>query len=89
MSGTRSPSRTAPATDPRRSWKLRAALWPFATAAVAINLFLLGLIGVSIGLPAIPPVTALWWSLPLGLPATWAAARWVGGLIARADGRRV
>jgi hypothetical protein len=86
MSGTRSPSRTAPATDPRRpdprrSWKLRAILWPFATGAVAINLFLLGLIGHSVGVPSITPVTALWLSLPLGLPATWVAARWIGGLI--------
>jgi hypothetical protein len=53
---------------------------------VAINLFLLGLIGHAIGLPAIPPVMALWWSLPLGLPATWAAARWVRSLIDEAEG---
>jgi hypothetical protein len=84
MSGTRSPSRTGPATRP--SWRLQALLWPFATAAVAINVFLLGLIGVAVGLPAISPVTALWLSLPLGLPATWAAARWVTRLIAEADG---
>lgn len=62
-----------------------ALLWPFATAAVAINLFLLGLIGVAMELPAIAPVTALWLSLPLGLPATWAAARWVTSLIAEAE----
>lgn len=62
-----------------------AALWPFATAAVAINLFLLGLLGLALGLPAIPPVSALWLSLPLGLPATWAAARWVSALIAEAE----
>jgi len=84
MSGTRSPSRTAPATRP--SWRLMALLWPFATAAAAINLFLLGLIGLSIGLPSMQPLTALWLSLPLGLPATWAAARWVTRLIAEADG---
>ncbi|NJM81276.1 MAG: hypothetical protein HC844_01235 [Tabrizicola sp.] len=84
MSGTRSPSRTVPATRPSR--RLMALLWPFATAAVAINLFLLGLIGISLGLPALSPVTALWLSLPLGLPATWAAARWVSRLIAEADG---
>lgn len=60
-------------------------LWPFATAAVAINLFLLGLIGLAIGLPSMHPVTALWLSLPLGLPATWATARWVSGLIAKAE----
>ncbi|WP_333816958.1 hypothetical protein [Tabrizicola sp.] len=62
-----------------------ALLWPFATAAAAINLFLLGLIGASAGLPNIPPVTALWLSLPVGLPATWLAARWVAGLIAEAE----
>lgn len=61
-------------------------LWPFATAAVAINLFLLGLIGLGLGLPAISPVTALWASLPLGLPATWSAASWVERLIAEAEG---
>ena len=49
-------------------------LWPFATSAVAINLVLLGLIGLAVGLPSMQPVTALWLSLPLGLPATWAAA---------------
>jgi hypothetical protein len=26
-----------------------------------------------------------WLSLPLGLPATWLAARWVAGLIAEAE----
>lgn len=62
-----------------------AVLWPFATAAVAINLFLLGLIGVSVGLAALAPLTALWLSLPLGLPATWASARWVTSLIAEAE----
>jgi len=83
MSGTRSPSRTGPATRPRL--KLALLLWPFATAAVAINLFLLGLIGLALGLPALPPVTALWLSLPVGLPATWLAARWVATLIAEAE----
>jgi len=62
-----------------------ALLWPFATAAAAINLYLLGLIGLAFDLPPIPPVTALWLSLPLGLPATWAAARWVASLIAEAE----
>lgn len=83
MSGTRSPSRTEPVTRP--AWRLLAVLWPFATAAVAINLFLLGLIGLAVGLPSLHPATALWLSLPLGLPATWLAARWVTGLIAQAE----
>lgn len=61
-------------------------LWPFATAAVAINLFMLGLLGQAIGLVALSPLTALWLSLPLGLPATWAAARWVRSLLRQAEG---
>lgn len=89
MSGTKSPSATAPATKsppPAKSlWVLGALLWPFATSAVAINLFMLGLLAQAIGLPAISPVTALWWCLPLGLPATYAAARWVRSLIAQAS----
>jgi hypothetical protein len=52
---------------------------------VAINLFLLGLILRSAGWPNIAPVTALWWSLPLSLPATWAAARWARSLIREAE----
>ena len=84
MSGTRSPSRTAPAID--RRWRLSLVLWPFVTAAVAINLFLLGLIGLSVGLPSMPPLTAVWLALPLGLPATWLAAKWVRRLIAEAEG---
>ena len=77
---------TAPhSIDPRRIRRLRLWIWPFATTALAINLFLLGLMGTWVGLPALPPVMALWISLPLGLPATWAAARWIGGLIAEAE----
>lgn len=85
MSGTRSPSRTAPATD--GLWRLGLLLWPFATAAVAINLFLLGLLWQALGWPAMAPLSAILWSLPLGLPATWAFARWVRGLIREAEGR--
>ncbi len=93
MSGTKSPSATAPATKrlPSKTpavqnlWVLGLLLWPFATTAVAINLFMLGLLVQAIGLPAISPVTALWWCLPLGLPATYAAARWARSLIDQAS----
>ena len=81
MSGTKSPLATEPAT--KGLWKLGLILWPFATSAVAINLFMLGLLGQAFGLTAISPVTALWLCLPLGLPATYAAARWVRHLIAQ------
>lgn len=86
MSGTRSPLKTAPATSHYSLWKLGLILWPFATSAVAINLFMLGLLGQALGLAALSPVAALWLSLPLGLPATWAAARWVRSLLRQAEG---
>ena len=66
-------------------WKLGLVLYPFATAAVAINLFMLGLIGKSAGFGALSPVGALLLSLPLGVPATWASARWVRHLLAEAS----
>jgi hypothetical protein len=66
-------------------WKLAVLLYPFAAPAVAINLFLVGLIGHRIGLPEIAPVTALWWSLPLGIPAAWASGRWARQLIDTAE----
>ncbi|SPH23823.1 hypothetical protein DEA8626_02895 [Defluviimonas aquaemixtae] len=78
----------APRTDPRWPlWRLGLLLYPFATAAVAINLFMLALMGQAVGLPALPPVTALALSVPLGFPATWAAARWVRRLIDEAESR--
>ncbi len=85
MSGTRSPLKTAPAISRHSLWKLGLILWPLATSAVAINLFLLGLLGQAIGLAALSPMAALWLSLPLGLPATWAAARWVRRLLDQAE----
>lgn len=74
---------------PQGRWsirKLAILLYPFAAAAVAINLFMLSLMGQAIGLPAISPISALWVSLPLGVPAGWQAARWVRGLMDEADG---
>ncbi len=86
MSGTRSPSKTAPATE--NLWKLGAILWPFVAGAVAINLFLLGLIFRSAGwFDAIAPLDALLWAMPLSFPATWAAARWLHRLIREAEER--
>lgn len=66
--------------------RLFLVLYPFTTGAVAINLFMLGLMGQAIGLAALTPTAALWLSLPLGLPANWAALRWIRRLMAEADG---
>ncbi len=75
----------APRTE--NLWFLGAVLWPFVAGAVAINLFLLGLILESAGWTGIAPIPALIWSLPLSLPATWAAALWVRRMIREAEGR--
>lgn len=85
MSGTRSPLKTAPATRRHSLWKLGILVWPFVTSAVAINLYMLGLLWQAVGLPALSPLTALLFALPLALPFTWAAARWLRGLLAEAE----
>lgn len=68
--------------------KLYVLLYIFTTGAVAINLFMLGLMGQAIGLPALSPVVALLLSVPLGLPANWLVTRWVRGLMDEADGTK-
>jgi len=66
-------------------WKLALLLYPFSTAAVAINLYMLGLLGQAGGFSDLSPVAALWISLPLGIIASWAAGRWVRALMDAAD----
>lgn len=77
----------AQVTEPPSRRKLALLLYPFSAAAVAINLFMLGLMGQWVGLPEISPYWSVILSVPLGVPATWAAARWVRGLIDEAEGR--
>jgi len=60
-------------------------LYPFVTAAVAINLFMLSLMCQTIGLVALTPASAVLFSLPIGLPTTWLASRWIRNLIAEAE----
>lgn len=67
------------------SFRLFLFLYPFVSAAVAVNLFMLGLAVQSLGLPAIPPMKALLGAMPLGIPATWLSARWVSKLVAEAE----
>lgn len=62
-------------------WKLAIVLYPFAATAVAINLFMLALIGLAVGLPNLSPKAALIGAVVLGIPATWLAGRWVRGLL--------
>ena len=50
-------------------WKLALMLYVFAAGAVAINLFMLGLLGQALGLPMLSPETTVLVSIPLGIPA--------------------
>lgn len=68
--------------------KLGTVFYPFSAAAVAINLFMLGLLGPAVGLPPISPIDAIIWSIPLGVPATWLIGKWIRNLMDEADGRK-
>lgn len=65
--------------------KLAILFYPFSAAAVAINLFLLGLLWQNIGWSVVSPINAIIWSIPLGIPATWLVAKWIRGLMDEAD----
>jgi len=67
-------------------WRLALLLYPAAAGTVAINLFLLGLMGQALGLAALSPVMALVAAIPLGVPATWWAGRRLRRLMDEADG---
>ena len=84
MNGVETMTDTPPPISFRR---LYAILWVFTAGAVAINLFMLGLMGQAVGLPALSPVTALIASIPLSFPANWLVTRWVRRLMDEADGR--
>ncbi len=66
-------------------YRLFALLYIFSTGALAINLFMLGLMAQAIGFPALSPKTALLISLPLGLFVNWIVTRWVRRLIQEAE----
>ena len=67
-------------------WKLALVMYPFAAGTVAINLYFIGLISHVSGYSSIEPLSALLWSIPLGLPAAWLFGRWARRLMDTADG---
>lgn len=67
-------------------WKLALLLYVFAMGAVAINLFMLGLLMQAAGFTALSPVMSLLISIPLGVPIAWAAGTWVHRLISESEG---
>lgn len=77
-------TRAEPVPPPWPVWKLALLLYVFAAGAVAINLFMLGLLGQSLGFSPLSPQKAVWLALLLGVPAAWLAGRWVHCLLTEA-----
>ncbi len=66
-------------------WRLMLMLYPFGAGAMAVNVFFASLIASWIGAPVLTPVQSLLGGVVLGIPATWAFARHIKRLMARAD----
>ncbi|TRD23228.1 hypothetical protein [Palleronia caenipelagi] len=69
-------------------WALATLLYPLAAGAVAINVFMLALMGRKLGLGELSPVASVLAGLALGIPAAWATGLWVRRLMDEADGKR-
>lgn len=73
----------ASSTEPKM-WSLRKlaiVFYPFCATAAAINLFMVFLLLQALGVPAISPITALWFGVITGPVFSWLAAKWVQRLI--------
>ena len=68
-------------------WKLALLLYVFVAGALAINLFMLGLLVQAIGIMGPSPVTSILLGLLFAIPGSWVTARWVRRLIDEAEGR--
>lgn len=60
-------------------------LYPFGAGAMAVNVFFASLIWSWIGWPVLTPVQALVGGAVLGVPTTWAFARYIMHLMEKAD----
>ena len=68
-------------------WKLALLLYVFVAGALAINLFMLGLLAQAIGITGPSPVASILLGLVFAIPGSWITARWVRRLIDEAEGR--
>jgi hypothetical protein len=64
---------------------LALLLYPLAIGAAAVNLYFLALLGRSVGGPDLSPVAACGWGVLLGVPVAFWFARWLRGLMDKAD----
>ncbi|AML51346.1 MULTISPECIES: hypothetical protein [Falsihalocynthiibacter] len=80
-------AKSTPSTEPK-VWSLRTltlVFYPFCATAAAINLFMVFLLLQALGVPAISPVTALWFGVITGPVLSWMAGKWVLRLILEAS----
>lgn len=68
-----------------RSWRLFIFLYPFGAGAMAVNVFFASLIWSWIGWQVLTPVQSVLVGAILGVPATWAFARHIQGLMKQAE----
>ncbi|WP_298863971.1 NnrT protein [uncultured Sulfitobacter sp.] len=69
-------------------WSLRKialVLYPFATGAMATNVFFASLIGSWVGLPVLSSVWSIVLGALIGVPATWAFAHHIRSLMDKSD----
>ncbi len=67
------------------AWKLALLLYVFVAAALAINLFMLGLLVQAFGLGPLSPMQSLTYAAPLAIPVAFAAGLWVRRLLDQAS----
>ncbi|MZR11618.1 NnrT protein [Maritimibacter sp. DP07] len=65
--------------------KLNLALYPFGAGAMAVNLFFASLIASWVGWRVLTPYESVVGGFVTGIPVTWAFARHIRNLIARAE----
>jgi len=65
--------------------KIAVVLFPFGAGAMAVNVFFASLIGSWIGLPVLSTLWSIAIGAVIGVPATWAFARHIRGLMDKAE----
>lgn len=69
----------------KQSWRLLAALYPFGSGAMGVNLYFASLLGSWLGWRVLTPWEAAVGGLMIGLPATWAFAYHIVRLMKQAE----
>ena len=80
---TAPPSRNADGRWP--VWKISVVIYPLTMGAAAVNIFFAALMLQAIGWSALSPRAAILAGAVAGAPLAWIAARWLRGMIDKAE----